>query len=255
LVIQPHYLDIGTLWDDDHYSWSLPVENREAETVSIDHFSTSCNCLSTTPSRLELASGEKRDVRLSIDLASKSGPKGDVSVRLRAMTVDGRMGPLWEVHGRVKQLLSTDKFLYLGRHSGLAQPLAPRRITIVSSAPLRSLTAETTLESLEASVEHAAAGKDTYVLTVSTDKKLSVGTVEGAVILKPVLADGQVLPPRRISVRGEIVPDLEAVPAGLQIGRRRLGDLIEESVTLRSLTGRPPGGSGAGDGRRRGSAR
>lgn len=44
-----------------------------------------------------------------------------------------------------------------------------------------------------------------------------------------------------MGVRGTIVSDLEAQPPAIQVGGRRVGEVVEDTVTLSSLTGRQLG--------------
>jgi hypothetical protein len=124
----------------------------------------------------------------------------------------------------------------------MAEPFPPRRVPIEPILALRFLTAVSDLPGFTAAVERPAAGTKTLTLVISNDGPLPIGPFEGTISLTPVLVDGTALSARRIKVRGSVVPDLELVPPAVHVGGRRVGEVVEEQVTLRSLTGRslPP---------------
>lgn len=60
---------------------------------------------------------------------------------------------------------------------------------------------------------------------------------EGKTLLR--LTATKPLPVRQMRFEGKLVPDIEAVPGAVRVGGRILGETFEETITLRSLTGRP----------------
>ena len=60
LLIPKESLNFGTVWEEEKFSWTVPIENHEAESVEIESFSSSCSCLSIKPKSLVIGPGERR---------------------------------------------------------------------------------------------------------------------------------------------------------------------------------------------------
>jgi hypothetical protein len=244
LSIPPDALNLGTIWENEDFMWTAPIENREAEPIEVKSFGKTCNCLSIEPQSFVIRPGERRELRLHIDLISQTKPTGEVAVRLwpqlRANSgteLAKHRAPEWTVSGQVRRALALDRSVYLGRHSELAQPLLARTIPIEVLVPLESLSAQCDVPGFTASVE-LPQGKDKTVLRLTPPSYLSVGAFQGTIRLKPVLKGGEALPAREIRFSGKIVPDVEVVPPVVQVGGRGLGETFEELVVLRSIAGR-----------------
>jgi hypothetical protein len=245
LSIPPDALNMGTVWEDEDFSWTVPIENQEATSVEVESFSRTCNCLSVEPESFVLGPDERRELRLRIDLASQTKPNGEVAVQLypRLKTLPGtelakRRAPEWTVKGQVRRVLVLDRQVDLGRHAEFSQPLPARNIPIEVLVPLESLSAHCNLASVAASVELPPHGEGKTVLRLAPAAMLPVGAFQGTVTLKAVRKGGKALPARKLEFAGKIVPDVEAVPPAVQVGGRRLGETFEEIVVLRSMTGR-----------------
>jgi hypothetical protein len=234
---------MGTIWEDEQFAWTVPIENHEATPIEVASFGTSCNCLSVEPSSFVLAPGERRELRMRINLTSQVKDTGEVAVGLWArLKKDNRepgesLGPEWMIVGQVRRVLKFNRRLfYVGQHSELAQPLPVQTIPLEVLVPLQSLSAECDLAGFTTKVEAVKEGKALLELRSVTPRPL--GPFEGSISLNPVLKGAQHLPVQRLHFEGRIVPDVEAVPPEVLVGGRALGETIEDVVLLRSLTGR-----------------
>jgi hypothetical protein len=241
LWVPPAALKIGTVWETDHFEWVLPVENREATPIQVTSFSRSCSCLSVEPEAFTIEPGARRELRLTINLGSQLKPSGEVSIQLmpqlkvREGPIQGnKTPPVWEITGRVRRVLDCERQPYLGSHSELSEKLA-LKTPLKSLVPLKSISMECDLPGWGASFEQGKGGE--WAVRVTPPAPLRVGRFQGIVSVKPVLKGGEQLPPQQIRFFGEIVPDVEAVPAAVRVGGRHLGETFEETVVLRSLTG------------------
>lgn len=70
LWIDPRDLDFGLVWEDYEFRWIIPIENRGSEPFVIEEFWSSCNCSSVAPRSLTIPPGEKREIRLTLNLTS-----------------------------------------------------------------------------------------------------------------------------------------------------------------------------------------
>ena len=57
LVIPPDSLDLGEVWEQEAFPWSLPITNRSHQPVEIADFATSCTCVSLEPSGVHATTG------------------------------------------------------------------------------------------------------------------------------------------------------------------------------------------------------
>jgi hypothetical protein len=233
---------MGTIWEDEQFTWTVPIENHETTAIEVESFGTTCNCLSIEPSSFVLAPGGRRELRMRINLTSQVKSTGEVGVGLWAhVKKEDRepgesLGPEWKILGQVRPVLKLNRRLYVGQHSELAQPLPVQSIPIDVLVPLESLSAESDLAGFAAKVEDLDEGKAVLQLRSLTPR--GIGSFEGTVSLHPVLKGGEQLPVQRLEFQGKIVPDIEAVPPAVQVGGRLLGEAFEDFVVLRSLTGR-----------------
>jgi hypothetical protein len=243
LWIPPDALNMGTIWEDGQFAWTVPIENREASAVEVESFGTTCNCLSIQPESFVLAPGERRQLQMRINLTSQVKETGEVAVGLWAQVKkeDRKpgepLGPEWQIVGQVRRVLKFNRRpWYLGQHSELAQPLPVQTIPLEILVPLQCLSAECDLVGFSINVRRLDEGKAVLELCSVTPR--SVGAFEGTISLQPALKGGELLPVQRLQFEGKIVPDIEAVPPAVQVGGRVLGDALEEVVQLRSLTRR-----------------
>jgi hypothetical protein len=245
LAVPPGAFDMGEIWEAEEFRWVVQVENREIFSVEVEGFSTSCNCAAVEPQSFVLEPGERREIRLKVDLTAKlaSNPDDEVSVQVRPRLKAGadgavRKGPEWKISGRVRRALALASSAHVGRHSELAQPIPPHSVSFDVLVPLESLSVACDVPGFSASVDLAQPGGKVSVLRLVETSARPVGEFEGVVSLKPILKGGIPLPTRRLRVAGVIVPDVEPDPPAVLVGGRRLNETFEECVSVRSLTGR-----------------
>jgi hypothetical protein len=119
LSVPQNAFNMGTVWEDEYFSWTVPIENQEAESIEVESFRRTCNCLSIEPESFVLGPGERRELRLTIDLLAQTKPTGEVAImlspRLKAGTTPAKLAPEWTVHGQVRRVLALERNVYLGR--------------------------------------------------------------------------------------------------------------------------------------------
>lgn len=242
LVVKDEDLGFGEVWEYRKFLWTVPVKNLRTNEVKVE-FSTSCSCMEVDPPSLVLPSGETREIRLSLDLKPKRSDElqtqwHDFSVSVRPKLVGSQQSlGEWVVHGKVRSAIRCERTVIdLGRHSELAQPLAPQRLRVTSFIPLRALKVESTFQFLKAELNKVSDDPMAYELIVHP-MKLPKGAINTQVLVLPELADGKPHSGREIDVIGEVVDDIQTSPPEALLGARRVGAIVEETVTLSSLTG------------------
>ena len=60
------------MWEDRNFSWTIPVVNRGFDVIVIESWNTSCACVEIEPPGMTLAAGQRKDVRLTLNLSWRS---------------------------------------------------------------------------------------------------------------------------------------------------------------------------------------
>jgi hypothetical protein len=250
LSVPAEKLDFAEVWETDRFAWTLPVENCGSERVAVTGVVGSCQCLTVEPQQFALDPGGRIDLRLALDLRPRSGEKAESGVRPFSVVLmpiikpePGRVwrSPEWKVSGRVRRVLDAPDEVWLGTHSEFAPALLPRSVTVVPKVPVRSLRATVDRSDIVADVSADRERPDRFVveLTAKDGGSYGPGDISWSVTLHSVAADGTELPPKTIRLTGRIVPDVRSEPLEVLFPARTVGDVVEEVVSLRSLTGTP----------------
>lgn len=183
--------------------------------------------LSDTPSCGAIQSTETREFTASI--TPRIEPAADVSATT------------WSIRGRVRPVLRLDpRAVRFEAQSELAQPLAEQSVRVTGLTAFETLRVECGPDELfQARVENRDRGRREFVLKVRPRSDFPVGSFAGRITLVPILKDGSTLPGKILPFGGEIVPDIQAIPAAVLLGARPVGATFEENIELYSLTGRP----------------
>ncbi len=248
LYVDPKQLSFGEAWEDDHFTWTVQIENRKGSDVTIERFYNSCVCTEISPQSLVIPAGQSREIRLVIDLRSRYGYKESTgAVRNFAVSVgaivagpDGeRVDKGWDVQGRVKRAIEFEQpEIDFGTHSERESPLPARRISVQSLATLDSLMVTGGLTDFPVKVIRNQASPSSLDLEIGPVGPLVEAQYNFALSVTPVLPDGTRLPPYKLPVRATIVPDVQAFPPEIQFGAVQLGEMAETIMTLASLTGK-----------------
>jgi hypothetical protein len=70
LVVAAKYLDFGEAWEDLHFQWTVPVENKSNKKIHIEKMATSCDCVATEVSNVLIPVGETRKITFTLDLSA-----------------------------------------------------------------------------------------------------------------------------------------------------------------------------------------
>lgn len=240
LVVEDKALDLERVWEDKHFELVLPIENRSGAEVSIEGFDTSCNCLSVTPESLVIPAGESREVRMKVDLTmgNRGEAERDLSVSISPQVTNPLPGQkAWTLKGRVRTVLQlTPPQLSLGRTSVRAQAPLSKAVLVRTLIPLQELRAQLNSEFASVQVTRLAETPDQFKVVVGARPGAGVGPLRFEVLLEPVAKSGERLPRTVLTVAGLVTEDVCAVPAEVLLGARAMGSIVEENVTLVSLT-------------------
>jgi hypothetical protein len=243
LSVPPELLSLGNVWESEEFALTLPVSNTGVTPLEISDFSSSCFCLKVEPRSFRLEPGATRNVQLTIDLSTQLD-NPDFAVNLAAILspasqYESKRGPSWTIRGRIDRAIKIHgPDLYFGRISEFAQPFEPKEMSIEAIANLEGLVVESKPSGFAAGLRANQGSPRRFDLVVEQKANLPTGPFDSEVRLKPILKNGVSVPCRRVRLRGYVVPDLEISPSAIQVGGRQVGEAIEETVTVRSLTNR-----------------
>jgi len=242
-------LEFGEVWESDRFEWTFPIENRGTHPVAVTGIAGSCQCTTVEPQQFTLETGQRIEIRAVIDLREKAKGKLDANPRDFSVTLtplvklepgEKRTPTEWTIRGRIRPLLSAPAEVHLGTHSDLRPDLLPRSFVVDSFVPLQSLNASTESELVEVAVHADEKVGNRYRIDLRTKPgaDFSLGEYATAVTLRPVGESGP-LPTSTVLLSGRIVSDVQADPPEILFPTRSVNDVVEELVTLRSLTGIP----------------
>jgi hypothetical protein len=147
--------------------------------------------------------------------------------------------PQWDIHGRVRALLYFDKAIAeLGRHSELSQPLSPLRLRIKAAAQLSQFTAECSSPEIGTKLTHVDPATPLYDLEIMPPAHMPKGPINQVIALTACVSNTARPVVYHLPVTGAIVDDIESSSSEIILGPHALGEVVEEVITLHSLTNR-----------------
>ena len=184
---------------------------------------------------------EKKLVKVTIDLSERSSNEIDLKNREIQVSLSPIIngGPVfqngWTLHGRVKRpfVLTPNIVEFDGCIRGQTQP--SQIVFLTEDVPIATISCELdeTLASAETLGVKNKSGK--YEIRISPRKWLPVGPFSFPVNINATTKDGAVIPSVALFVKGKMKEEVEATPASLSLGARRLGETITETIILGSL--------------------
>jgi hypothetical protein len=245
LVVDPQYLDFGEVWEDPKFVWTLPIENRSAADITIPEFSASCTCLGIDPQSLTVPAGQTAKVRLTLDLTTERPKRWDGSprkfeVRVYPELENGLRHPGWKVHGRVRSAVTYEpRVLDFGESLVMGQSFDSRAVEVTAHMPLDSLVGSWDQALAAVQVIRLPEDPHKFSLQVQPRANLSVGPLKFAITLQPISQDGTRFPGVQVPVEGRVMDDVQVTPSKVLFGARPLGQKVEDTVVVHSLSGRP----------------
>jgi hypothetical protein len=145
----------------------------------------------------------------------------------------------WAIVGKVRKPLLLEKNVVdFGDVSNLEEQVE-RTLRVQCLAPVASFAAS--CDPRNAGVDVIAPGDASgrCSLRVSLSQELPLGRFDFELNLVPASSGDEQLPALPVRVTGRIAEDIQVVPSEVTFGAVRIGESASETVTLRSLTGRP----------------
>ncbi len=263
LYVDPKYLDFGEVWENPKFEWVLPIENKGASELAIAGFSSSCTCLAIQPAALTIPPLSTAEVRLTLDLsyrpqvasAPTKPPEGSGfrapapgqarpaeqslrEFRLRIAAATRRAtSTAWDIRGRVRSaILVTPRHLTFDLLEGVR--FASQSVDVTAVIPLEDVVARVEPRLADVRVERNRWDKSHFVVEISPQASLPPGPFTFHVYIAPARTSEQ-LPAIPVVVEGSFREDLQVTPSPLLLGARPIGEIVRETIAVRSLSGKP----------------
>lgn len=243
LVVAEQYLDLGQVWEDSTFPWTLPVENRTDHDIEIQKVTASCNCLLVDVQPVVIPAGQTVPVQLILDLTKRvpepAGSKGyNYEVRVAPQFKGSVLGQReWILRGRVEKALAVDPAivdfddpLIRGR------PFPKRTVSVTCGPRAKELIAECAPRFGAVKLTALQDKPGRFELTVSPAKDLPAGSFQFVVTLRGQTQEGKRFSVA-VAVTGRVREEFYFLPERVVFGARPLGETAEEIVTLQSPHG------------------
>jgi hypothetical protein len=230
------------VWETDRFELVVPIRNNSAASVRLTEWRNSCNCLSVEPPSLEFGPDETKPVTVTIDLASKLR-MNPTAAQVVAVPLSGTLGDgttvSWRIRGVVKPLVKTYPDLSLPLLSELAQPYPGRHVDLEFIEPVLIESLDSDSPFVTASLrESAAATRTACPIELKLDGAIPIGEHRFTLSVQGTVGSSR---QRVVKLLGGVVrvaPDVQGDPGQVVFPAKTIGDESEETVVLKSLTGR-----------------
>jgi len=241
LRIDPEQLNFGEVWENEAFPCSFSLHNDGQLPIEIENITTSCTCVRVEPRKFTVPPGGAVQLHAVVNHTIKQQADGGVAVALTATLknpdtrTDRRV--VWQLTGSVRRVLLIGKALSLGKQSELAT-LEPWIFPLESAEPLTEVKAESDIPELTAKVVASDESGCKFQLVVTPPQRLAPREIDGKITLIPNSRRHGNLPQRTVRLLGEIASDARSDPSEILIPGRLLGETIEETVAISSITNR-----------------
>jgi hypothetical protein len=127
--------------------------------------------------------------------------------------------------------------LDFGRRSDAEAAFSPQNLVVTSAAPLSRFEVSSHSPQI-ITVTKADGDRTRFVVEVTIVNSTAPEIVGGVVALNAELVTGEKIT-RAVSVSAQFVKDIQTSPPSFFLGARRLGETVEEPITLFSYSERP----------------
>jgi hypothetical protein len=231
-------LNIGTVSMQRDFSWRLPITNSTAHAIDVIGFETSCSCTNVSPKSFTLGPGQVQEIQLKIDLLKANPeeiglPFRPFEVEVIPRTASGVLPPRL-VKGTVKsgwKLVTTtlffDEWLAGSKPKSMSSEIRPNfELTEIVATPQVGICS--------AEVHKTRSG---FVVDVVPETDIKPGDYTLPIELLGREKGGEVVGGPPVIVKFRVIGTIEAWPADIVLGARKLGSEAVDTVTLRSRAG------------------
>jgi hypothetical protein len=244
--MRPEQLDLGELWEEKSFRCKLEIENTSTESVEITEFIPTCVCMNIEPRGLVISPGERRQIRLTLDLTFRPPEQADAAIwdfstkLLARLDQADQRTVTWTLRARVRSLfaLSTRRVYFW---SGIVrgQTLPTQTVNVSSHQPLEDVKSSYDPSLLVVRMLPEGDNASKYTLEITPHPDMRAGIFSTDIQILGTTAAGIRPPPTTLTVMGWMREDVEAMPGTLGFGVQPVGHTTEGSVRLQSVSDTP----------------
>ncbi len=244
LLVSDSQLDLGDVWVVGGRQHEISIANPGRSAVHIQRFYLSCKCTSISPPRLDVPPGETRLAKLMFDFSSdafaaNSRPLVPFEVQVRPIVSGTRLAAeRWNFRGRAKFLFRDLKGSLLLDANRLIRAdgrAVEDTVEITPAVPLACLRAWTSYPHCNVA---ASPRGDFFRLDFDFADSVFPGAHEFDVFLDAQLIDGTVVEGMRVKAIALVSDEWEVLPAHMEFGLLRSGEVAEAKALIRSRVGK-----------------
>ncbi len=241
LKVEKRELELGDVWESPNHFVKLILENVTGEPISILNFNTGCECTKVLPDTLTVASGQRSEVEVLLNLTLRS-PHQYGAAR-RELSVDvvpnvqgkGVAAGSWSLRGTIcSRAALVDRVLQFGDlavHGG--KPVS-KTVSCLIHEPGARIEASLSPELGIVTVTPAAGKPLSSQITVTPNPKTPVGKYHFNVPITVIRADGIQEAGPILEVDGDMSSPFQITPSQVLLGEHPVGTTVEAefNVTL-----------------------
>ncbi|MCX7428932.1 MAG: hypothetical protein NTW96_25305 [Planctomycetia bacterium] len=254
LVVPEEDLDVGMVWSQRAFPWTLHVHNPTDQAIEVRDIATSCNCAKIEPRSFVVDAGAMVPVQLTLHLWPRGREEASEPIlefrtelvpRLRDSTSDNF---IWKLKGSVHRcpfLLLRD-FVEFGRGLVEGNTFPTRQVDIQCLIPVTGFTASCDESLATVAVVQPTQDEILHRLAISLRPNLVAGDYEFNVNLKPIMSQESLPSPGlgpppdyTVEVRASVGHDVYVSPTRIDFGALKIGEKGRCKVTFRSAHGKP----------------
>lgn len=235
--------DFGRITDEAQVTTTFAFKNTGNSVLRIERVESSCGCTVPELEKLEYAPGETGEITVVFDPRRREGMQNRAvtivsndPVRSRVpLTVRVDVVPLVKIEPRVIQFARVDKNTAQAVMIDVTGREAEFQIVDAQLFQTEGVSVEVfAAEAMELDGEQVMAGQ----VLVTVEDTAPLGPIVGQVQIRMRGSDGQIRT-QNISLTGEVVGDIELLPARLTFGFLQPGQEFMRRVQVRSADGKP----------------
>jgi hypothetical protein len=247
LTIPKSRLNLGRVWSQPDYRWSLPLENRGERPIVIHKFIADCTCTAVRPASLVIAPHSTENIELALNLTPGDNKRltrqWAFSVKITAVVSEPKEpgtsrtpNPTWLVKGQVENIFRMPKStVHLGRNTwNRGHRLEPATIRVESFEPLMDLSLKCDPPIARTAVRPVSSKRNLYEIIVSPTELMRAGAHEIKLGLLATTRDGQKLPQSQIRALCHVANDVVVSTPTLVFGNLEVGSPGIGTIDLRS---------------------